>query len=238
LKPNDRISIVAFDDKSELVLAPKLIKNSRENIESAIKSLHVCGSTNISAGLTTTFNTMLNRKSKNQVTGIILLSDGQDNQYFNKGGAIVDNYFKEWSEKLKDHSYNIHTFGYGDDHDAELMDQIAHLNGGGFHYVNDVELVSESFADYLGGLCSVVGKNAFVDIKLNPTETYPEIRFKKTYGILFSGDKETQRKISLNNILKGYAKDFMFEVTLNASSDTDSIITECDFITEKLISAV
>jgi len=89
----------------------------------------------------------------------------------------------------------------------------------------------------LGGLCSVIGKNASVDIRLNPTETFPEIRFKKTYGIAFSGDKETQRKISLNNILKGFAKDFIFEITLNGVNDTESIITEQDYIVEKLITA-
>jgi len=139
LKPKDRISIVTFDDYSRLVLAPKLVRDSRETILEAIDSLHVKGATNISEGLTDTFKTMLARKSQNQVTGIILLSDGQDNKYFNQGGAVVEKYFKEWSEKLKDHSYNIHTFGYGDDHDAELMDHIARLNGGAFHYVNNVE---------------------------------------------------------------------------------------------------
>jgi len=56
--------------------------------------------------------------------------------------------------------------------------------------------------------------------------------------VLFSGDKETQRKISLNNILKGYQKDFIFEVTLNGVNDTESIITEDDFITEEIVSAV
>jgi len=177
LKPNDRISFITFHSVSKYIMAPKKVGQSRSLIESVIQSLSVAESTNIRAGIYTAFKAILDRKSKNQVTGIILLSDGMDNQYFHKGGERVNNFFAEWSEKLASHPYNMHTFGYGHDHDANLMEQIARLNGGSFHYINDVSKVDESFADYLGGLCSVIGRNAYLNIKLNPSDTFPEIRF-------------------------------------------------------------
>jgi len=221
LKKNDRISFITFDDNAELLMAPKLVGESRKMIDAAIKSLHVRGSTNIGMGIETTFKTMIDRKSKNQVTGILLLSDGIDNMWWHQGGAVVDKFFEQWTPKLKDHSYTIHTYGYGADHDATLMDQIALRNGGAFHYVHDVANVGDSFADYLGGLCSVIGKNAKIYIKLNPNQLFPEIRFKKTYGSMFSGEKETLRTVSVNNLLKGLAKDFVFEVTLNGVKDPE-----------------
>lgn len=226
LKKNDRISFVTFDTHSEYLMAPKLIGESREQIDAAINYLHVQGSTNIGKGIETTFKAMVDRKSKNQVTGILLLSDGHDNQWWRKGGPVVDKFFEEWTPKLKDHPYTIHTYGYGADHDADIMDQIAKLNGGAFHYVHDIANVSDSFADYLGGLCSVIGRDAKIDLKLNMTDLFPEIRFKKTYGRQFSGDKETLRTINVNNILKGCAKDFIFELTLNGVKDAECIESE------------
>jgi Mg-chelatase subunit ChlD len=223
LKPTDRISIIIFDDKAETLLAPKLVGKSRALIEQAIDSIQDRGSTDIRSGLRRAFEEMLKRKSKNQVTGVLLLSDGQDNQFFRKGGAIVDTFFEEWSAKLKDHEHTVHTFGYGDDHDETLLDQIAKCKGGNFYYVKDLELVSENFIDCLGGLSSVIGQNATIRINLKAQDVFPEIRFKKTFGGMWSGEKETERTISFGNISKGVAKDFIFEITLPASKDTDAL---------------
>ena len=38
--------------------------------------------TNVRAGIESVFEAMINRKTKNQVTGVILLSDGIDNHGF------------------------------------------------------------------------------------------------------------------------------------------------------------
>lgn len=50
----------------------------------------------------------------------------------------------------------IHTFGYGDDHDATLMNNIANLKNGGFFYIQNIDSVGLAFADALGGLASVI----------------------------------------------------------------------------------
>lgn len=223
LKPTDRISIIIFDNNAETLLAPKLVGKSRDLIEQAINSIQDRGSTDIRSGLVSAFEGMLKRKSKNQVTGVLLLSDGQDNQYFRKGGAIVDAFFEQWSSQLKDHEHTVHTFGYGDDHDETLLDQIAKCKGGNFYYVKELELVSENFIDCLGGLSSVIGQNATIRINLKAQGMFPEIRFKKTFGAMWSGEKETERTISFGNITKGVAKDFIFEITLPASKDTDAL---------------
>merc|ERR1712170_158645 len=174
LKPEDRISITLFDHRSELILAPKMIGKSRKIIEDTINSIYHDGTTNIKGGLDTCFNSVIQRKTRNQVTGVLLLSDGQDNQYFN----------------------NDHSFGYGDDHDETLLNKIAQKRGGNFYYVQDIELVSDNFIDCLGGLSSVIGKNAYVDLKVLPSSIFPEVRFAKTYGSMFSGQGALERNLN------------------------------------------
>lgn len=46
----------------------------------------------------------------------------------------------------------MHTFGYGNDHDAKLMSDIAELKRGYFYFVRDITTVDEAFINTLGGL--------------------------------------------------------------------------------------
>jgi len=237
LKPDDRISIILFDTVSDLILRPKKVGSSRAQIEEAIDFIKDRNATNIAAGLETAFNSMIERKTKNQITGVLLLSDGQDNQYFRRGGLVVDQFFAKWDEKMSKDEYTLHSFGYGNDHDENLLNEIAQKKGGTFNYVKDIELVSDSFVDCLAGLTSVVGKNAVVDIDLLSSSFFPEIRFKKTYGSQFSGSDMIKRTLTLNNLTKGYNKDFVFEITLDRSENTEIIqgTVEISVVNAKLL---
>merc|ERR1712014_330840 len=121
LKPDDRISIILFDTVSDLILRPKKVGSSRAQIEEAIDFIRDRNATNIAGGLETAFNSMIERKTKNQITGVLLLSDGQDNQYFRRGGVVVDQFFAKWDEKMTNDEYTLHSFGYGNDHDDNLL---------------------------------------------------------------------------------------------------------------------
>ncbi len=74
--------------------------------------LHADGGTNINSGMELALKTIRDRKFKNSVTSIFLLSDGQD------GGAA-----HQFAESLKRPEnkdlgvFTIHSFGFGIDHD-------------------------------------------------------------------------------------------------------------------------
>merc|ERR1712170_325324 len=58
LKPEDRIAITTFDSLSKVILKPKLIGESRKQIEFAIDSIKAGSSTNIAGGLEKTLKCM------------------------------------------------------------------------------------------------------------------------------------------------------------------------------------
>ncbi len=53
--------------------------------------------------------------------------------------------------------FTINSFGFGEDHDAEMMTAICNLKSGSFYFVQDIKLLDEFFADAIGGLVSIVG---------------------------------------------------------------------------------
>jgi len=64
-------------------------------------------------------------------------------------------------------SFTINTFGYGKDHDAQLMDNLAKLGDGTFYFIEKVDDVGECFADCVGGLISVIAKEGVISVTAN-----------------------------------------------------------------------
>lgn len=50
----------------------------------------------------------------------------------------------------------IHSFGFGKDHDPELMNEIASMKDGNFYFIEDLTKLDECFIDALAALFSVV----------------------------------------------------------------------------------
>jgi hypothetical protein len=49
------------------------------------------------------------------------------------------------------------SFGFGRDHDADLMDKISSVKDGNFYFIEKLETIDEAFVSALGGMLSVVG---------------------------------------------------------------------------------
>jgi len=101
-------------------------------------------------GLEDAFKCLTSRKSRNDVTGVLLLSDGWDNGYFNGDINNVKKFQKKWENHLKNEEFTLHCFGYGNDHDSTLMEFISSSYNGNFYYVKDLDTISDVFIDCLG----------------------------------------------------------------------------------------
>lgn len=97
-----------------------MLKNSiTENIKAK-------GGTFIGSGLTMGIELFTSRQTKNPVGGLLLLTDGQDNEVHDYSNLM---------ETLPE-GVLCHTFGYGPNHIAALLAQLAEQgNGGTFTYI-------------------------------------------------------------------------------------------------------
>ncbi len=79
LRPDDRVTIVAFDDRIE-VIQPLTPATDREGIVSRIRSIDARGSTNLFGGWEEGVKQLAPFTRKDRIARVILLSDGQANQ--------------------------------------------------------------------------------------------------------------------------------------------------------------
>merc|ERR1719262_77468 len=115
------------------------------------------GGTSIASGLDMAISVMEQRRQCNKVSAILLLTDGQDSTTRPRIPSLV--------RRAQQAGCSLYTFGFGADHDARLLSEIAEQATTPFTFVEDVEHIKEAFAGAVGGLASVVAQR--VELKLN-----------------------------------------------------------------------
>lgn len=89
------------------------------------------GGTNMCSGIENALMMLKNRKEKNPVSCIFVLSDGCDNEE-----ALVIPTAKKLINKYNiKEKYLINTYGYGHAHNPKTMEGLAALKDGNFYYI-------------------------------------------------------------------------------------------------------
>ncbi len=135
----------------------RLTQSNQPGIFDTIASIKATGGTNIAAAMDVSLAILKQRRFQNPVTSILLLSDGLDEGAQERVQQLLDQYAVQ-------ESFTLNTFGYGSDHDADLMDDLAKQKDGTFYFIEKVDDVGECFADCVGGLLSVVAKDGVISV--------------------------------------------------------------------------
>ncbi|CAL1374264.1 unnamed protein product [Linum trigynum] len=167
LGSNDRLSVVAFSSTARRLFPLRRMSDAgRQQALQAVNSLIANGGTNIAEGLRKGAKVMEERKDKNSVASIILLSDGQDTYTVSSGTnqqpeqpnyrlllplSTIDGGGGTAGLKIP-----VHAFGFGVDHDASSMHSISEISGGTFSFIETEAIIQDAFAQCIGGLLSVV----------------------------------------------------------------------------------
>merc|ERR1712232_1055587 len=115
------------------------------------------GGTSIAAGLDMALSVMERRHQRNKVSAILLLTDGQDGSTRGR--------LPELLRRTAAANCALYAFGFGRDHDAALLSEIAEQAQTPFTFVEDTEKIRETFAGAVGGLSSIVAQRVELTLK-------------------------------------------------------------------------
>jgi hypothetical protein len=142
-----------------------------------VSKIHAGGGTDINSGLKLALKTIQERKFTNKVTSVFLLSDGQD-----KGAEYS---FKETLEDPLNKElplFTVHSFGFGIDHDEELMTNICEMKDGIFYFIKELSTLDEAFCNALGGIISIVANEVYLKLTNIAKNLVGQVKIGKTYG--------------------------------------------------------
>lgn len=174
LGPSDRLSVVAFSSTARrLFPLRRMFESGRQQALQAVNLLTSGGGTNIAEGLRKGAKLFEDRKEKNPVCSIILLSDGQDTYTVTPtsggGHPAQPDYSSLVPSSIRGgtggREVPVHVFGFGADHDSESMHSISETSGGTFSFIESEGAIQDAFAQCIGGLLSVVVQEVHVGMK-------------------------------------------------------------------------
>ena len=206
---NDRISIVSFSNLAKRYTPLlRVTKDKIATISQAIRSLAAKGGTDITAGMAEAIKIFNDRRHRNPVSSVFLLSDGIDPVALAGVKSLLE------TQKPKD-NFTINTFGYGSDHDPSLMSSLVNLTDGKFYSIETLSTVNENFVHAIGGLLTVMGQDATINIQPVKSEIFPNIQIKKAFGgsdLWNVSDGAYTTRIS--QLSSGCSRNYVLELTI------------------------
>lgn len=162
LRPDDIISVVAYDDTVN-VLLPATRVTDHTAICAAIQSLYPGNATALFAGISKGAEEIRKFIDKNRINRIVLLSDGLANVGPSSTGALA-----ELGTSFIAEGISVSTIGLGLDYNEDLMTALAQKSDGNHMFAEKAEDVGKAFAREFGDVLSVVAKSVDVTVHCAP----------------------------------------------------------------------
>eukprot|EP00301_Raphidiophrys_heterophryoidea_P019155 c4132_g1_i1.p1 GENE.c4132_g1_i1~~c4132_g1_i1.p1 ORF type:complete len:495 (+),score=128.16 c4132_g1_i1:123-1487(+) len=159
MKDDDRLALVSYDDFVETPLPlTKMDTSGKALAKQALKLVTERGCTNLSGGLFQGLELLAQRQHfKNEVSSVLLMTDGLANAGVTNRPQLVD--MTQRKIALMRNPTSVYTFGFGSDHDATLLGQIADAGRGNYYFMQTPDSIPQAFAGCIGGLMSVFAQN-------------------------------------------------------------------------------
>ena len=155
LNPNDRFSIVGFDDYLT-VLSDTLQTPDRQTLANArrfVDALSAGASTNLEAALQTGLTIFVQSEPRSNASKmVVFLTDGLPTAGITDTGLIADLV----GRANQDLAARLHVFGVGYDVNTHLLDRLAAQNGGSVTYVQPGENLELVLSDFYGRIANPV----------------------------------------------------------------------------------
>jgi len=208
-RPEDRLSLVAFNTSARRELRLRRMDGAGKNdANTAALRLKAGGGTSIASGLETALQVAEARRHRNPVSAILLLTDGRDSY----GGSHAR--FGPLLARAQRAGCALYAFGFGRDHDSQLLSTIAEQAKTPFTFVEDVDGIGAAFAGAIGGIASVAAQRIEVTLQCNAELKQLHTHFESSVA----GGRAT---VSIPDMLAGERRDVLVEMTVPAHAGAD-----------------
>ena len=165
LGPNDRLSLVSFNEKAATVLPlTPMTDAGRATAIAALESLHPSGRTNIWAGVLSGMETLREPPTAiegDRASSLLLLTDGMPNVVPPRGHLPE---LRDYCDQFPDFSFQLNTFGFGYSLDSALLTDLCSEGGGTFAFIPDAVIVGTTFVNACANVLSTFTQNATLSL--------------------------------------------------------------------------
>eukprot|EP00287_Rhodomonas_sp_CCMP768_P009749 CAMPEP_0196718132 /NCGR_PEP_ID=MMETSP1091-20130531/1410_1 /TAXON_ID=302021 /ORGANISM="Rhodomonas sp., Strain CCMP768" /LENGTH=595 /DNA_ID=CAMNT_0042058723 /DNA_START=18 /DNA_END=1805 /DNA_ORIENTATION=+ len=148
------------------------------------------------------------RLEEEAVRSIFLFTDGLANEGLTRQDKLVDTLTRLLASTTP--PPRVCTFGFGEDHSAELLGELAKAGAGTYYFIDKEEGIATAFADALGGLLSVAAQN--VTLEFQPAEGVQTGAVHTPFATTRTGAGAVT--VAVGDLFSEEGKDVLFDVEL------------------------
>eukprot|EP00854_Cymbomonas_tetramitiformis_P020810 gene20810-24943_t len=142
------------------------------------------------------------------VRAVLVFTDGLANQGITHSPELVKAVTTSLASTPEPCS--VFTFGFGKSHNEEMLSSIAEAGEGSYYFIENEDMITEAFADALGGLLSVVAQKITIRICPAPGVVLKKVHTKYKNTKLDDGSFE----VTLEDIYSEENRDFLIDLQL------------------------
>lgn len=198
----DLISIVTFNDKAEILVAPTTV-SSKQTIFEKISSIKAAGGTEIFKGLKAGIDLLWQGNSKSYLPNLLLLTDGHT--YGDEEICI------ELAHNAVEKNIKINALGFGNEWNDKFLDHLSGITGGCTYYVKTLFDLPRLLQITLTTLSTTVVHNINLEVLKND-QVQLKFIFKLEPEIV---QLEIDDPIQLGNLIKEKTSSYLFAFELS-----------------------
>ena len=219
MNEQDNMVLIIFSHYVEVISEfTKMTSENKTLLLEDIEDLTAYGGTNIYNALDKALSFIkYDYSSGERIASMILLSDGEDNTY---NGDRLSNLFRQLLLNTGKNNYifTLHTLGFGESHDYELMNKLSLIKDGGYFFIQRLLDVQDAYLKIYGSLSTICFVNVHLTIQSN-------FKIEKVYGIedMYEASLKNDTKTSIFQttlIQVIYGKNYVFVVLVNIPENT------------------
>ncbi len=158
LRPEDVVSVVAYDDEVRVVAEPATGED-QAHLPARIEAVEAGGSTNLSGGWLLGRELVGRNVREDGMNRILLLTDGLANVGITDPLTLV-----ELCRAAAGAGITTTTIGFGADYDEDLLREMADAGRGNTYYIETVDQAGGIFEEELEGLLALSAQNVRVSV--------------------------------------------------------------------------
>lgn len=167
LRPHDRLTLVTFDSRAQIVLPPTVIDDADlDAVAERIDEIQAEGTTDLAAGLGTLLQQLATNPTVGDLDRIVVVSDGVPNDATPIAGQVA---------AARDAGIAITTLGVGLEYDEVLLGEMARSSGGRFHHVEHGATLGETVVAEVFGAQRQVAGNVRLQLSSGPGVTIARV---------------------------------------------------------------
>ena len=159
LDARDVVSVVAYDDRSEVIIPAQHV-TEKEALVACIRSIEPHGCTALFDGVMAGAAELRKLKGKCEINRVLLLSDGQANV----GPSSAEELGRCGALLMKD-GIAVSTIGLGVDYNEDLMTRLSQKSDGNSYFVEKSDDLPRVFARELGDVLSVAATKVSLKVR-------------------------------------------------------------------------